>query len=83
MEININDKVKMKYNEFTYEQVYWKKSDIGRISRILEQGTDIYYLICFDSNCTEKHTDGWGHAWWAEEDDFELYQRHNKLINCE
>ena len=44
MEININDKVKMKYNEFTYEQVYWKKSDIGRISRILEQGADIYYL---------------------------------------
>jgi len=41
----INDKVKMKYTEYSFEQVYWKKSDIGRISKILEQGTDIYYLM--------------------------------------
>jgi len=79
----INDKVKMKDTEYSFEQVYWKKSDIGRISKILEHRGDIYYLICFDSNCTEKNTNCDGHAWWAEEDDFELYQRHNKLMNVE
>ena len=81
--MEINDKVKMKHNEYTLEDVCWKKSDIGRISRILEQGTDIYYLICFDSNCTEKHTGSGDHTWWAEPDDFELYQRRNKLMNVE
>ena len=41
--IEINDKVKMKHNEYTLEDVCWKKSDIGRISRILEYvlGTSI------------------------------------------
>ena len=73
----INDKVQMTCDGAPA----WKTGDVGRIVHI--DNDLILYLICFDSNCTEKHTDGWGHAWWAEEDDFELYQRHNKLINCE
>ena len=53
------------------ESPWWNKGDIGRIVEI--DNSSVPYYIYFQRKGT----------WWAEEDDFELYQRHNKLINCE